>query len=66
MAKTASGYCEMHEGRGTFAFFYQEWDSDHWDDRLKLLHRMWQNEQSAEQKKRVIADLLIHAHDIAE
>mgnify|MGYP006286895335 CR=1 FL=1 len=61
-----SDYCEMHKGHGTFAFSYHEWDRDRWNDRLELLHNMWEQEQSEEQRKRVIADLLIHAHDLSE
>lgn len=65
-AKKTSNYCPMHEAEGTFAFSYQEWDEERWNDRVELLHKMWEQDESAEQKKRLIADLIIHAHDISE
>lgn len=61
-----SDYCAMHKGQGTFAFSYHEWDRERWTERRKLLRKMWKSEESTEQKKRLIADLIIHAHDISE
>lgn len=61
-----SDYCEMHKGQGTFAFSYHEWDAERWYDRRDLLLKMWLHEDDAEQKKRLIADLIIHSHDISE
>lgn len=64
-AKINADYCAMHEAEGTFAFSYHEWDEDRWYDRRDLLLKMWLQEEDAEQKKRLIADLIIHSHDVA-
>lgn len=66
VAGHTTDYCEMHKGQGTFAFSYDEWDEQRWNDRIELLHKMWTQDQSTKQKKRVIADLIIHAHDLSE
>lgn len=59
-----SDYCEMHKAKVTFAFSYHEWDEKRWHDRLELLYNMWKTGQSEEKRKKVIADLIIHFHDV--
>lgn len=67
VASHTSDYCKMHEAEGTFAFSYHEWDADRWYDRRDLLLKMWLHEEETEQeKKSLIADLIIHANDISE
>lgn len=55
----------MHKGKRTFDY-YQAWDEERWEDRISLLSMMWDMSEPPEQKKRLIADLIIHAHDFYE
>ena len=66
VAGNNSDYCEMHTGKGTLAFFYHEWDAEQWHDRRDLLRKMWMREDDAKQRKRLIADLIIHSHDVVQ
>jgi len=60
-----SDHCLMHKGKRTFDY-YQAWDEERWEDRISLLSMMWDMSEPPEQKKRLIADLIIHAHDFYE
>jgi hypothetical protein len=63
-AHLRSDYCTVHRGKAVSN--YIEWDEDHWQDRRDLLCKMWKEEETERQKKRVIADLIVHAHDISK
>jgi hypothetical protein len=46
---------------------YKMWDTDRWDDRIYLLKQMWRNGfGNKEIYYKIIADLIVHAHDLYE
>lgn len=65
-AEISSDFCLKHRAAPISANFYFEWDEGHWLERRRHLREMWQQGQSTDAKKRLIADLLIHAHDLQE
>jgi len=63
-AELGSKWCENHSNSTTVSYNYDEWGKERWEDRVGLLEVMWKSNSDYNTEMNLIADLIIHSHDI--